>query len=210
MITRYALYWFVINISLALVPVVLANVIRLLVNQDGTIRPLLRAPVFILGMAWLAFLPNTCYLLTEWRHFLALVDYAHLGTRIQGDPSAVIMLMEITLFYFVFSAIGVLAFALAIRPIARIAKMRGMNLWVWGAPFFLLMSLGVYLGLVLRFNSWELIYKLGEIWASVLQLAFHPTRSLFILIFAAILWLVYLVIDIWVDGLALRLRRPSA
>ena len=206
MIIRYGLSWFVWNVFLAVVPVGLAYTIRLLVNKDGTIRPLLKAPVFILGLAWLGFLPNTCYLLTEWRHFLNVVQYTDLPSRWHYDPSAAIMLMEFTLFYFIFSAIGVLAFALAIRPIAQIAKSRGANLWVWGAPFFLLMSVGVYLGLVLRFNSWDLIKRPNEVWMSVLQLAFHPTLSLFVLIFAAILWFVYLLIDIWVDGLMLRLR----
>ena len=199
--------WFTWNVFLALIPVVLAQVIRLLISKDGHIRPLRKVPVFILGLAWLAFLPNTCYLITEWRHFLSIVDYGNYGARIHADPSAVVMLMQFTLFYFVFSGIGVLAFALAVRPIARIAKLRGMSVWVWGAPFFLLMSVGVYLGLVLRFNSWDLISRPEQVWRSVMDLSFHPTASLFAVIFAGILWFVYLLIDIWVDGLALRLKR---
>ena len=190
-----------------MVPVLLAQVIRLLAGKDGNIRPILKAPVFILGMVWLVFLPNTCYLLTEWRHFLNIVDYGNFGDRLRSDPSSIILLMRYTLFYIIFSGIGVLAFAMAIRPIARIAKQRGMNLWVWGAPFFLMMSIGVYLGLVLRFNSWDLIKRPEQVWLSVLELGFRPTLSPLIIAFAAVLWLVYLAIDIWVDGFALRLKR---
>lgn len=197
------------NISLAGIPVILAYIIRLLVNKDGSIRPLLKVPVFILGLAWLAFLPNTCYLLTEWRHFLTIIDYGHFAARVHNNPADVVLLMEITLFYIIFSGIGVLAFALSIRPIARIAKLKGMNLWVWGSPFFLLMSIGVYLGLVLRFNSWDLIQRPEQVWLSVLELGFRPTVSPLIIAFAAILWLVYLAIDIWVDGFMLRFRSRS-
>lgn len=205
-ITTNEIFWFAWNTFLAAIPVVLAHAIRRLVNNDGSIRPLLKVPVFVLGLAWLAFLPNTCYLITEWRHFLSIIDYGQFAARVHSNPADVILLMEITLFYFVFSGIGVLAFALAVRPIARIAKVRGMNLWVWGAFLFLLMSVAVYLGLVLRFNSWDLIWRPNLVWMSALELAFHPTRSLMIVIFAGILWLVYLMIDIWVDGLALRVR----
>ena len=96
---QYIFYWFVWNVFLAVIPVGLAYTIRLLVNQDGTIRPMLRAPVLLLWLVWLAFLPNTCYLLTEWRHFLNVVEYGNLGTRMHADPAAVITLMQYTLFY---------------------------------------------------------------------------------------------------------------
>ena len=60
------------NFFLALIPVVLAFVIYYGVQRDKR-RDDPAHKVFWLGLMfiWLVFLPNTCYLVTEWRHFLA-------------------------------------------------------------------------------------------------------------------------------------------
>jgi uncharacterized membrane protein len=101
---------------------------------------------------------------------------------------------------------GLLTLVLAIRPIARLMRNRGADLWVWGVPLFLLCSVGVYLGLVLRFNSWEMISRPGDVWAACVSLMGRPVLASFIIAFAAALWILYLVMDIWIDGLAVRLK----
>ena len=59
------------NLFLAVLPVVLAFVIARGARRDrqatGHVRWGLWAP---LAFVWLLFLPNSCYLLTEWRHYL--------------------------------------------------------------------------------------------------------------------------------------------
>ena len=47
----------------------------------------------------------------------------------------------------------------------------------------------------------------NEVLASVLELGQRPLLSMFLIVFAAFLWLGYVVVDIWVDGLALRLKQ---
>jgi uncharacterized membrane protein len=113
-------------------------------------------------------------------------------------------LMLYSLFYLIYSAIGMLTFTLAIRPIAAIVRLWGGVLWLWALPLFILVAIGVYLGLILRFNSWDLLHRTGEIWAAVVQLVTHPRVFSITLAFAAFLWLAYLTIDTWIDGVLLR------
>jgi uncharacterized membrane protein len=82
-------------------------------------------------------------------------------------------------------------------------------LWLWGIPFFPLVSLGVYLGLIQRFNSWDLLHRPGIIWTRSLQALARPDLFIFILAFGAFLWLAYYLLDIWVDGAKMRWSRTS-
>ena len=58
------------HLLLAAVPVVQASVLGWLLGAPRTHRLLTRVIAVPLTLAWLVFLPNTCYLLTEWRHLL--------------------------------------------------------------------------------------------------------------------------------------------
>lgn len=193
------------NTFLAVIPVVLGYAIYRLAALPEKKRPPKLAFV-LLGLAWLAFLPNTCYLLTEWRHFLHVVGRTGLYTSWRLGGEATLALMTYTTFYFCYSAIGMLTFAMAIRPMARLAKRKGLNLWIWGLPLFLMLAVGVYLGLILRYNSWDLITRPGEVWSSVAALSVRPRLSAFIVGFGAFLWLAYFAMDIWIEGLLARWR----
>lgn len=169
---------------------------------------LLRYTILIpLSIVWLAFLPNTCYLITEWRHFMEAVDHNNLFYHAQNDLHAFAYLSVLWLFYFLFSGFGVITFTLSIRPIKHLAARRGANVWFWIMPFFTFLSLGVFLGLVLRFNSWDLATRPGEVWASILQMSGDSVVIGIVLIFAIFLWLCYEAFDIWIDGLTERLSR---
>ena len=195
--------WVVWNLFLAFVPVALAQVIYWMVGRAKEKRPLL-LPAAVLGVVWLVFLPNTCYLLTEWRHFLFNLDVRNLYLQSQADSGMRLRLMIYTAFYACYSGVGLLAFALAVRPIARLAKQSGATMWVYGTPLFLLSSVGVYLGLKPRFNSWEFVQRPWEIWASAAGLARNPMLAGLAVAFGGFLWLAYVAIDIWIDGLLSR------
>ncbi len=201
------LFWVCFNTFLALVPVAAAYTIHWLAGLPGRrTKVLVAVPILLLGLIWLAFLPNTCYLLTEWRHFLTTVGYSRIYARFQVDADAALRLMKYTLFYLCYSGFGVLTFTIAVRPMARLLRRSGAALWVWGIPFFLLMSVGVYLGLVLRFSSWELISRPVEVWAAVVQLQHRPVLSSFVIAFAGFLWIAYLAVDVWIDGFLARCK----
>ncbi|MHB0912118.1 MAG: DUF1361 domain-containing protein [Armatimonadota bacterium] len=195
------------NVFLAAIPVALAYVVYALLDPSRKrVGPLSVVAAFAVGAVWLAFLPNTCYLLTEWRHFLDVMGYTSLPRIWHTNAQAAVTLATYTIFYFCYSGVGMLAFVLAIRPVARVARALGATLWLWAIPLFTLMSIGVYLGLVLRFNSWELAMKPSDIWAAAMAIGNRPALSLFIVAFAGMLWVAYIALDIWVDGFVCRFK----
>lgn len=170
-------------------------------------KPLRYAAVILLSLVWLAFLPNTCYLITEWRHFLEVLDYNNLFLGAQRDLHVFTIVWTLWLFYFLFSGFGIVTLTLSVRPIKHLAVRRGATVWFWMLPFFTALSLGVFLGLVLRFNSWDLVTRPGIVWTAVLQLGSNPKLIALILAFGVFLWLCYEAFDIWIDGLTERLSR---
>ncbi|HEY3298769.1 MAG TPA: DUF1361 domain-containing protein [Armatimonadota bacterium] len=198
--------WIVWNIFLALIPVALGYGVLAASKYDDRHPVASNIAVILIGFVWLIFMPNTCYLLTEWRHFLEMLGYTALHTRWTHDSNARLLLMTLTFFYMCYSGIGILTFALAIRPVAAVLRKHGVRLWLPAIPFFFLMSVGVYLGLMLRFNSWDLMTEFGAIVSSLSDLGERPMLTFYIFFFAAFLWVMYLATDIWIDGLMQRLK----
>ena len=194
-----------VNITLAVIPVVAAYLIvwvSRLTKKTGW-RLLLITPLTLL---WLVFLPNTCYLLTEWRHLFERVS-CDLIYRAQTDKILLVQLSTVMLFYMLYSGFGMLTFALAIRPVRRLATKRGVSIWFWAFPFFAAVSLGVYLGLVLRFNSWDLAMNPEVVWAAIVEIGGRPWLATFIAAFGIFLWIGYETVDIWIDGFINRLSQ---
>ena len=203
------------NLFLAVIPVLLAFAIargaRRDIRETGRIRWGLWLP---LGVVWLAFLPNSCYLLTEWRHFFDTLTQSQLFMQARQSREGRTDFFVVTAFYLVYSGAGLLAFFLAVWPLDRLTRRRLG--WVGAALrplIFPLCSLGVYLGLTAgRFNSWDLVHphRLAGLLATTAATLARPALLGFILAFGAILWLFYAAFDIWMDGLAWRLARRHA
>jgi uncharacterized membrane protein len=200
--------WILWNLFLAAIPVALGYAIGSLGRQAALFRRpwlwLALAPLIIL---WLIFLPNSCYLFTEPRHFFRAVERYGLLTRARHNPDAAMGLGLRAGVALLYSAAGALTFALSIRPVK--AWMRALGVaTAWGAgPFFMLVSLGVYLGLVVRFNSWDLFTRPGDVLVTVAGVTDRPLLLATIIMFGLFLWLAYEVNDIWIDGFALRWAR---
>ena len=192
------------NGMLALIPVVIARVFTGAFLSNRKSLKYLAAP--LLFIIWLAFLPNTCYLITEWRHFLIYLDTNDLFIRSKTDNVLFAELCALWFFYFLYSGFGMLTFALSIRPIEHIASKRHLATWPIAFLFFTLLSLGVYLGLILRFNSWDIVANPQTLWYSLLELGRRPRLILFIIAFGIFLWLSYKALDIWVDGIKQKLN----
>ena len=193
---------------LAMIPVALAYA-SLWVSRVRGIGPARKAIIAVLAVVWLGFLPNTCYLLTEWRHFLLSLDVHDLYMRSQADPYLLTQLLAWSVFYFLYSGFGMVTFALAVRPMEHLAAKRGAAVWFWALPFFVAISVGVYLGLVLRLNTWDLVRRPSVVWGSILHIGARPLLAGFIVAFGVFLWLGYEAVDVWIDGLADRWSRLS-
>src|SRR5262245_2976541 len=110
--------WIFWNIFLAAIPVVAAYLLAMGAERWTVRRKLVPWPVWLpLALIWFAFLPNTCYLLTEWRHFLFDPHFTDLRDAAASNRALMLRVAKQGLFFLVYSGIGVLCFALSIRHI---------------------------------------------------------------------------------------------
>lgn len=200
--------WTLWNVMLAVIPVVAAlltaKLARGAMQKRGRMLWLLAVPS---ALVWLAFLPNTCYLLTEWRHFLFDPQFASLRRASEADRTMLLTVAQWGLFYVLYSGFGLACFAASIRPLARLLQGRRGLLMAVTVPFFFLISAGVYMGLVVRLNSWDLIRRPHYVWAVFARIFETPVLLNTVIVFAFLLWLMYQAMDIWIDGAKARLAK---
>jgi uncharacterized membrane protein len=195
------------NLMLAAVPVVQAYALGWLLGAPRKHRLLTRVIAVPLTLAWLVFLPNTCYLLTEWRHLLFDPQWEDLLNRTHMDHAAMLRTAEWALLFLGYSGTGVLLFTLSIRPVERwLRSVQTPFYWV-APPLFFVTSLGVYLGLIERLNSWNVVNRPQQVWQEALYALQSHTLLCSIVVFAALLWALYEAVDIWADGVAERIPR---
>ncbi len=202
-----SLEWIELNLLLAAIPAAAGYLIAAGIERWTLRKRKIPWAVWALPiLAWLAFLPNTCYLLTEWRHFLFDSHFASVRDDAADNPFAMLTAAKQSLFFVGYSAIGALCFALSIRPMHHVLRKAKLNVVFWAVPFFLLVSLGTYMGLIVRLNSWDLIQHAPYVFRVFLHAASTPKLAEAIVIFAGLLWLLYIIIDMWVDGFMMRIK----
>jgi uncharacterized membrane protein len=197
------------NIFLAIIPVLLGVFIAHGIRADRASvfrkpRWVIWAPVLLL---WLVFLPNTVYLLTEWRHFLK--DLLTQPDHFRGAMRSGLELAEFLImlaWYAGYTGMGLLTFFVAVWPLDRVFKLP----FVWRALFFTACALGVYLGLIPRYNSWNVLLEPLSVIHTAIDALFHAKVLILVVGLAALLFALYTLFDIFMDGLALRLKAIKA
>jgi uncharacterized membrane protein len=127
------------NLGLAWIPVVLGWLILRAARRTA------HGPVLVLAAAaWILFLPNAPYLLT---------DLVHLRDRADGVPALDLVMLA------AFALTGLLLFVLSVAAIQEAARLRlGHRVARGLVPACIwLSSAGIYLGRVLRWNSWDVL-----------------------------------------------------
>jgi uncharacterized membrane protein len=127
------------NLFLAWIPFVLA-----LVLYDGDRRR--ASPAFLLPVAaaWLLFLPNAPYIVTDFVHVGGVA-----GVPVWYDAGMIAS----------FAATGLVLGLGSVLLVQGVLERRFGSLvgWVMLVPIFLLCSAGIYIGRVHRFNSWDAV-----------------------------------------------------
>lgn len=206
-----SLHWIAWNLFLSAVPVGLAylwtHAIRRYSLKRSGIHWIAFTPLVVM---WVAFLPNTCYLLTEWRHFF--FDSYFVSTRDAVETNRVLMLSVARqgLFFVCYSAFGIFCLVFSIRPAEQFLAKQGIHKILWMPPLFLLTSVGVYLGLIVRLNSWDILYRPAIVFHVARNALVSPLLLKTIGIFAFLLWVCYEIANIWADGLMLRFKPKRA
>lgn len=155
--THLWLFW---NLFLAWIPFILSH---LMVKN---FHPLRKNPVLLvlLGLIWLAFLPNAPYLLTDLKHFKPL----------PGIPSWLDLVLLAS-----FAVNGLYLGLYSLSHIQSVVsslygpKLAGFAIGV----IAYLTSLGIYLGRILRWNSWDIVSNPISLTNDVLLLIIHPIEN---------------------------------
>jgi len=190
------------NLFLAFIPVVLAAILARAIVAFKSVT--IRAAVLIAVMpVWLVFLPNTCYLFTEWRHYLETLEATDAYAQALRSHHAMAHLLASTLFYACYTGAGLIAFFLSVWPLEILVRKR----WPVGALIakiigFPLCALGVYLGLIHRFNTWDLLHH--HLLRTILDISAQAVSNWYtcslILVFSIFLAVLYWAFDIWMEG----------
>jgi uncharacterized membrane protein len=126
------------NLVLAWLPLVFAALFVVSYARSRSAIELLAV-----GAAWFVFLPNAPYLLT---------DFVHLGTEHRLFDTVVIGSFALTAL-----ALGFLSLVLVQLVVTRIGG--ALLGWATAIASLYAASFGIYLGRVLRFNSWDVVNR---------------------------------------------------
>ena len=157
------------NLFLAWVPFVLSLAMAVVHGRGGP-----RALLWVVGGAWLLFLPNAPYILT---------DFIHLG-RAGGVP----LWFDAALIG-TFAATGLalgLASLLVVHHVVEARAGRAVG-WMVAVGSLVLSAIGVYLGRFPRFNSWDVVTDPLNLVGVVLQRLADPFGNPFLLRFGMLM-----------------------
>ena len=147
-------------------------------------------PLMILSAVWLLFLPNSPYILTDLIH---LEDRAMSGKDIH-------LLYDATLI-FAFALNGLLTGFVSLYWVHQVLDRlfsRRVS-WLLVAGILVLTSYGVYLGRVVRWNSWDILFQPRSLLVDVLTEITHYTAFSLTALFSAFLLFCYLVMHTFIS-----------
>jgi|LakMenE18May11ns_1017448.scaffolds.fasta_scaffold9456779_1 uncharacterized membrane protein len=136
------------------------------------------------GLVWLLFIPNSFYILTDFTHL-------HFKTTFQFSLDMLI----ISSFCFVGFYVGLLSIH-TIRQlvIAKYGNTKG-NIFILIISF--LSAFGIYLGRVLRFNSWDIISKPIQLAYTSIYALFSFETIIYTLQFGTIILISFILFYYW-------------
>lgn len=178
------------NLFLAFIPYALSQWVTL--NTRRIQNRLGFAAIFI---AWLLFIPNSFYIIT---------DLFHLGNFINMP-----LWYDLTMILS-FAWNGMLLGVLSVRHIASFMEKhlskRAMFLFIYLVMF--LNALGIYIGRYLRFNSWDVVSDPFHLIKEIFNLASHPLEFKYVwgmvICFSVFMTLLYLTLINTGDGARMK------
>jgi uncharacterized membrane protein len=120
-----------------------------------------RVKSIIVFTAWLLFIPNSFYILTDLFHL-----------QIKEEP---LRWFDLTLI-FSFAWNGLLLGILSVRQMEKImwTRFRVRNEFFFLCPLMWLIALGIYIGRYMRFNSWDVITNPFQLVEDISYMMIHP------------------------------------
>lgn len=182
------------NLFLAWIPLVLAvSLVRLL-----KIRAWLSPGPVLVSLAWLVFLPNSFYMISDYIHLQAIQRVDILFDTVMFSS-----------FIFVSLALGFTSLLLVHYELERRFKARTAGWQV--VTILLLCSYAIFLGRNLRWNTWDVVLNPASILFDVSERLIHPARhpQMFLTTISFFILLGTLYLIIWQAVKLARTRRRS-
>ena len=160
------------NLFLALLPLVFAFA--------STQSKGVRAGIF--ALLWLAFLPNSFYIVTDFIHLNPIeanIEGYQVGNyRYANEANSPGILFDAVLI-FMYAAYGFFAGLLSISLIhdKLIKKVKSRQAWALVIGAIALSSFAIYIGRVLRWNSWDILARPGQLLADVVDIFINPVQN---------------------------------
>lgn len=175
-ITHNIWYWFLLwNLFLAFVPFVISSTI-------SHIKPANNWLWWMSVFVWLLFFPNAPYIITDFEHLRQM-------------PHVPIWYDSVLLFVSALNGLWIGCISLMQMEQVWHTKYPKIKARYFLALVMLLSGFGVYLGRVLRFNTWDILTKPSSVFDIVFQRVFFPWQNLYTwavtVLFAGVLWMAY-------------------
>ena len=166
------------NLFLAWIPYLCA----LAFDSLSRSTPAARGAKMILAAMWLAFLPNAPYIMT---------DFVHLSRSPTSAPwFDALMLMTFAWSGLCLGIVSLMAMHDQVRQ--RFGAAPG---WLFAGTVIGLCGIGVYMGRVLRWNTWDLLRRPGHVGSVLLDVLANPQHHTYALavsgVFASVLMVAY-------------------
>lgn len=177
-ITERVIFLFLIwNLFLAWIPFVLAVLIKR--NKENRIL----VAIFLIG--FIAFLPNSSYIVTDLIH-------------ITSSPEKLVWfdLIMIT----AFALAGLMLYFSSIKILLRSFNLDTAKYYLCYFLIILISSYGVFIGRFLRFNSWDILAQPLDLVTGSIDALSNLNTHLFSLAFTALLS----ILMVYIDGITLR------
>lgn len=178
--------WFLFNLFLAWLPLLFST---LFVKHQKR-RVFHTSQRILFGILWLLFYPNAPYIVT---------DIIHLGEASGGVPVWFDFIL-ITAFAVTGLLIGYVSLA-QLHDMVR--KRWGMTMgWIFVGSITVMTSFGIYVGRILRWNSWDIVTHPGMLMSDMIRLihpVVEPSVIMIMLIFSVGLLALYSSLS-WLVG----------
>jgi len=181
------------NLFLAYIPVFLSVWLFRLSSR--------RSPLWwVILAAFIAFLPNAPYVLTDIIHYIR---------SIRGGLSTSVIIFALTPQYLIFLIGGFQAYVISLLNLEFYLTKIGQEKSIFAVQILIhfLSAIGIYLGRFLRFNSWDFVTQPDELAETLAQDLSHKQPVLAIAITFIILFVLYWITKQINLGLVLRFQQ---
>lgn len=177
------IFW---NLFLALLPFFFGYLLIKFWQKTGLIRWQHKLIGVLLWFVWLLFLPNTAYVISDVRH---LLDYCPRDTQFRVCQENAWM----PVFFFTYGLLGWISFVYGLAQMKMFISKATNRLMshIYLLVTIPIIALGLLLGLVNRFNSWDLFVNPHELWQAI-QTYWTDSQSFTnLLILSILLYILY-------------------